>query len=118
MAQTRDGLIREMFEMSREIGYAHFLKENFDRPDPVLVRLNAEERKAFLREWWDAARDRMYESYRELTAGWSDRDLAMQREALKEAVASLGIDRSGFQKVLDGYAGRSAGRSKEPDKER
>ena len=58
-AERREELIRQTFELSREIGYAHFLAENFDRPDPALVRLGPQEREAFLRDWWDAARERL-----------------------------------------------------------
>jgi hypothetical protein len=89
-AERREELIAETFELSREIGYAHFLAENFDRPDPALVRLGPEERKTFLREWWDAARERMYESYREQVAGLSNEELARNREAYQEAMAAGG----------------------------
>ncbi|HEY7328608.1 MAG TPA: DUF4313 domain-containing protein [Gemmataceae bacterium] len=84
--QRRQEMIQETFELSREIGYHHFLAENFDRPDPVLVRLGPEERKAFLRQWWDAARERMYESYCEQVAGLSNEELARNREAYRQEV--------------------------------
>jgi hypothetical protein len=84
-AQRRAELIQETFELSREIGYAHFRAEHFDRPDPALVRLGPEEREAFLREWWDGARQRMYESYREQVASLNNEQLARSREAYKLA---------------------------------
>src|SRR5260370_18166683 len=44
--------------------YCRFaLKDNFNRADPVLMQLKPEQRKAFLRDWWDAAPYRMYEGY-------------------------------------------------------
>ena len=83
-AERREQLIQETFELSREIGYAHFLAENFDRPDPALVRLNPEERKAFLRQWWDGARERMYASYLEQVTGQSNEELARNLEAYRQ----------------------------------
>jgi hypothetical protein len=50
-AERREKLIEETFELSWEIGYAHFLAENFHRPDPALARLNPPERETFLRQW-------------------------------------------------------------------
>jgi hypothetical protein len=88
--EAREKPTRETFELSREVGYAHFLAENFHRPDPALVRLGPEERKEFLREWWDGARERMYESYREQVAGMSNDVLARNREAYKEFLAAAG----------------------------
>ena len=82
--QRREELIRETLELSREIGYAHFRAENFDRPDPALVRLNPQERETFLRQWWDAARERMYTSYLEQVAGLSNEELARNREAYRQ----------------------------------
>jgi hypothetical protein len=80
-AERREKLIEETFELSREIGYAHFLAENFHRPDPALTRLNPPEREAFLRQWWDAARQAMYTSYREQVAEISNEELARNKEA-------------------------------------
>lgn len=90
LAERREELIQETFELSREIGYAHFRAENFNRPDPALVRLGSEARQTFLREWWDGARERMYQSYREQVAGLSYEELARNREAYKEAMAADG----------------------------
>jgi hypothetical protein len=87
-AERRDGLIQETFELSRKIGFAHFLAENFNRPDPVLVRLGPEEREVFLRDWWDAARERLFESYREQVAGMTDEDLARSNEAYQNVIAA------------------------------
>jgi len=89
-AQRREELIQETFELSRQIGFAHFLAENFDRPDPALVRLNPEERKAFLRQWWDGASERMYASYLEQVAGMSDEVLARNKETYQEVLTELG----------------------------
>ncbi len=85
--QKREELIQETFELSRQVGYAHFRAENFDRPDPALVRLGPEEREAFLRQWWDAARDRTYTSYREQVAGLSNEELASNRDVYKVTLA-------------------------------
>jgi hypothetical protein len=86
--EIREALIRETFELSREIGYTHFLAENVNRPDPALVRLGREERGAFLREWWDGARARMFEGYVEQVAGMSNEELASNREAYSKAVVA------------------------------
>jgi hypothetical protein len=86
---TREELIRETFELSREIGYAHFLAENVDRPDPALVRLGRTEREAFLRQWWDGAREKMRESYLEQTAGMSIEELERSKAACEEALPPL-----------------------------
>lgn len=87
--ERREELVRETFELSREIGYARFLAENFHRPDPALTRLNPPEREAFLRQWWDTARERMYASYREQVAEQSNEELARNKEAyLAEDMAS------------------------------
>ncbi len=91
-ARRRQELIQETFELSREIGYQHFLAENFDRPDPELVRLDPEKRQAFLREWWDGAKERMYESYREQVVGLSNEELARNREAYRQKVQSRQAD--------------------------
>ncbi len=91
MAKLREELIRETFELSREIGYRHFLAENFDRPDPVLVKLNPEERTAFLRDWWDGARDRMYEGYRKQVAGYSVSDLLDMRADYIDTLDAIGM---------------------------
>src|SRR5262249_53350374 len=87
-AEMREELIRETFELSREIGYVHFLAQNFDRPDPTLVRLVPEERKEFLRNWWDAAREEMYESYGDQISDLTNEALARNREGYKEAMAA------------------------------
>jgi hypothetical protein len=86
---TRDQLVRETFEMSREIGYRNFLDENFNRPDPALIRLNPDERRAFLREWWDAARDRMFESYRAQVSGYGVDELIEMRKGYITAIETL-----------------------------
>jgi len=91
-AQRRQELIEDTFEASREIGYQHFLAENFNRPDPELVRLGPEEREAFLRKWWDGARERMYESYLEQVAGLSNEELARNREAYRQEVQARQAD--------------------------
>ncbi len=88
-AEIREELIKETFELSREIGYAHFLAEDFGRPDPTLVRLGREEREAFLRQWWDGARERVYESYLGQVAGMSNEELARSREAYNEAMVGV-----------------------------
>lgn len=105
----REELIRETFELSREIGYAHFRAENFDRPDPVLVRLSPEQRETFLREWWDAARERMYASYLEQIAGMSNEELARNRETYKLAMAT-GKMAGTSEKTPDRAAGENSGR--------
>lgn len=114
-AQRREELIQETFELSREIGYAHFLAENFDRPDPALVRLNPAEREAFLRQWWDAARERMYESYREQVAGLSNEELASNREAYKEAIVASDAANVAYEDMLREASSRG-GSAKESDK--
>jgi hypothetical protein len=86
-AQRREELIGETFELSRQVGYSHFRAENFDRPDPALVRLGPEKREALLRQWWDASRDRMYASYREQVAGLSNEELASNRDQYKMELA-------------------------------
>lgn len=88
-AETREALVRETFELSREIGYAHVLAEHFNRPDPALAWLGLKERDASLREWWDGARERMYESYVEQAPGMSNEELARSREAYREAAAAI-----------------------------
>lgn len=108
----RDALIRETFELSREIGYHRFLAENFHRADPVLTALNPEERKAFLRRWWDAARDRMYEGFREQVAGCRVSDLLDMRADYIDTLDAIGMlqwrqdratgERERFQQVLKG----------------
>lgn len=118
-AQRREELIRETFELSQEIGYAHFLAENFDRPDPALVQLNPEERKAFLRQWWDAARDRMYASYREQVAGLSNEELARNRETYQEAMIVGEAASVAYQDMLqDAAAGSEKSKVKDKDIER
>lgn len=112
-AQRREELIQETFELSREIGYAHFLAENFDRPDPELVRLNPEERRAFLRQWWDAARERMFESYREQVASLSNEELARNREAYKEAKIAGEAASVPYQDMLRDAASQGLGQDKE-----
>jgi hypothetical protein len=87
-ADRREQLIQETFELSRQIGYPHFRAENFDRAAPTLVRLNPPEREAFLRQWWDAARGRMYESYLEQVAGMSNELLEVNRKAYKQALVT------------------------------
>jgi hypothetical protein len=99
LAERREELIRETFELSREIGYAHFRAENFDRPDSALVRLNPQEREAFLRQWWDGARERMYESYREQVAGLSNEELDRNRAEYKVTLAIGEV--VGFDKIRD-----------------
>ena len=86
--EDRETLIRETFELSHEIGYGNFLAENFGRADPTLLRLGPKERIAFLRQWWDAASDRMHESYLGQVAGMSNEDLARNRQAYKEIIAT------------------------------
>jgi len=108
----REKLVLEAFELSREIGYQRFLAENFHRADPVLTALKPEERKAFLRNWWDAARDRMYEGYRELVAGYGVSQLLDMRDAYIDTLDALGLslwrreraadERERFQQVLKG----------------
>ena len=68
---NRETLILETFELSREIGYRHFLAENLHRPDPVLSQLNIEEREAFWRTYWDGQRDRMFVGYQEKVSEYS-----------------------------------------------
>jgi hypothetical protein len=98
MTETREKLIRESFELSREVGYAQFLAENFDRPDPALQRLGPEERKAFLRQWRAGARDRMYESYLERVATMSNDDLERNKKVYK-AVMDAAITASTSTKI-------------------
>jgi hypothetical protein len=88
---NKEKLILENFELSREIGFQHFLAKEFSRDDPVLTKLNSEERKAFLRDWWDAARDRMWEGFKQQVAGMSVSDLLTQREGYVEVLDSIGI---------------------------
>ena len=88
---NKEKLILENFELSREIGFQHFLAKEFNRDDPVLTKLNPEERKAFLRDWWEAARDRMLEGFRQQVAGMSVSDLLTQREGYIEMLDSIGI---------------------------
>ncbi len=88
-AHIREELIEQTFELSREIGFVRFLAENVHRSDPALLRLAPEEREAFLREWWDGARERMFESYREQVAGTSDEELRSTQQAYREAMATL-----------------------------
>jgi hypothetical protein len=120
LAERREELIRETFELSREIGYAHFRAENFDRHDPALVRLNPQEREAFLRQWWDGARERMYESYREQVAGLSNEELDRNRAEYKVTLAIgevVGFDKIrdqtarqwSYQDILQDAAGREVG---------
>lgn len=108
-AQRREELIQETFELSQEIGYAHFLAENFDRPDPSLVRLNPEERETFLRQWWDGARERMYASYLEQVAGLSNEELARNREAYKGAMTVGEAASVAYQDILRDAASREGG---------
>jgi len=107
----RETLIRATFELSREIGFRHFLAENFHRADPVLTALRPDQRTAFLRDWWDAARERMFESYREQVAGYGVKDLLAMREAYLDALGLLpgsrdkaASEREGFQQILKGTA--------------
>ena len=87
----REKLILETFELSQNIGFRHFLAQNFNRDDPALTRLNLEERTAFLREWWDAARDRMYQEYRDQVAGLSFFDLLGRRQDYIEMSNAIGL---------------------------
>ena len=116
--QRREEMIRETFELSREIGYAQFRAENFDRPDPALVRLNPEERETFLRQWWNAARERMYASYLEQVAGLSDEELARNREAYKEAMIAGGAANVAYQDMLREAASALPKPDKDKDIER
>jgi hypothetical protein len=109
-AERREELIQETFDLSRKIGYAHFRAENFDRPDPALVRLSPPEREAFLQEWWDAARERMYASYLEQVAGLSNEALARNREAYQEAMAA-GSSTGNSEKTPDRPAGENPSQS-------
>jgi hypothetical protein len=109
MDESRKKLILEAFELSREIGYQKFLADNFDRPDPALLKLNPGERTAFLREWWDGARDRMYEDYRELVAGLSLSRLLELRQDYIEVLDGLGIkqwQQDQYEQVLKEAAGK------------
>ena len=99
-AERREALIEETFELSREIGYRHFRAENLDRLDPVLVRLNPPEREAFLRQWWDAARERMYASYREQVAGLTNEELARNAEAYRKKVQAGTQTKDGYEDLL------------------
>lgn len=87
----RETLILETFELSREVGFQHFLKENFNRPDPVLMKLAPEERKAFLRDWWDGARDRMYEGYLQQVSAYGVNELLSMREAYIDTLDAIGM---------------------------
>jgi hypothetical protein len=89
--RTREQLVLETFELSREIGYQHFLAKNFNRDDPALTRLNPEVRTAFLRNWWDAARDQMYQEYRQQVAGLGVRELLDWREGYIDMLDAMGI---------------------------
>jgi hypothetical protein len=74
--------------------------------------MNPEERKTFLRNWWDAARDRMYEGFREQVAGCSVSDLLDMRADYIDTLDAIGMlqwpqdkaagDRERFQQVLKG----------------
>jgi Domain of unknown function (DUF4313) len=98
----RDKLILETFELSREIGYQYFLAKDFNRDDPVLTRLNPEERTAFLRDWWDEARDEMYQGYCEQVANLSVRDLLNWREDYVEVLDAMGITAWRQEKATEG----------------
>jgi hypothetical protein len=115
-AQRREELIQETFKLSQEIGYAHFRAENFDRPDPARVRLNPQERETFLRQWWGAARERMYASYLEQVAGLSNEDLARNREAYQMALIAGDAASVAYQDVLREAASRG-GDAKKPDRD-
>ena len=117
-AQRREELIQETFKLSQEIGYAHFRAENFDRPDPALILLNPQERETFLRQWWDAARERMYASYLEQVAGLSNEELARNRETYQ--MTSIGSDAASvtFQDMLREAASRGGSRNKDREIER
>lgn len=115
-AERREELIQETFKLSQKIGYAHFRAENFDRPDPALVRLNPQERETFLRQWWETARERMYASNLEQVAGLSNEELARNREAYKGAVIAGEAASVAYQDMLRDAAARGVGRS-EGDKD-
>jgi hypothetical protein len=77
---NRETLILETFELSREIGYRHFLAENLHRPDPVLSQLNIEEREAFWQKYWDGQRDRMFSGFQQKVSGYSESELLGTRD--------------------------------------
>jgi hypothetical protein len=87
----RETLILETFELSREIGYRHFLAENLHRPDPVLSQLNIEEREAFLRTYWDGHRDRMFAGYQEKVSEYSVNALLDTRDYYSLLLESAGL---------------------------
>jgi hypothetical protein len=87
----REELVRENFELSREIGYQNFLATNVNRDDPVLVKLNPEERITFLRNWWDAARERMFDDFKEMVANMNMSDLLSQRESYIDVLDTIGM---------------------------
>jgi hypothetical protein len=115
MGTFRDELIRETFELSHELGFQHFLVKNVNRDDPVLAKMNPEERTAFLRKWWDATRDQMYQEYREQVAGRSDWDLLDWRADCINTLDAIGMlqswreqdagDQERFKQVLKGSPG-------------
>jgi hypothetical protein len=89
--RRRDALIRETFELDRDLAFRTFRKLHMGIPEIVQACPDPELREAMLRGFWNEDAEKRYPEYRQKTSGMSIERLLDLRADLIEQANGIGI---------------------------
>ncbi len=80
VADEREGLIRQAFELERDFFYAEFRRHHWNLPDIVATCPDPAFRERMLQGFWNQDAEKRFPEYRAAVAGLTTAELAAERD--------------------------------------
>lgn len=104
MADERERLVREAFELERDFHYWQFRQHHWDNAEVVATCPDPEEREEMLRGFWNQDAEKRFPEYRAAVAGLSREELESEKEQWLDRLSLL--SEREYREILAEAAGR------------